>query len=308
MDTARKESLYRILCHAALLLFLHKGIALGGAYAARLGAPGLAACLAALAYLLPICLFLLSAQRGQGARSGGAIPCNAGASHPADRSGDGISLVLPRWEQWAAVLPLFPLLLLSVLGISMLTGWLLSLFSLPAVGGTVGDGPLWLLLLDDCLIPALLEEGLLRLALLSLFLAADRGSAPLLSAVCFALMHGSLYQLPYAFAGGLILSLVAMISSSVWPAVLFHFLNNLLSLALQGATDAWVVWAVLAALLLATALALAHLMRNKNSPAHLTLKEVLTHRAPAGFSRRVIASPLGLWGVLSLALTLIALL
>ena len=132
-----------------------------------------------------------------------------------------------------AVLPLFPLFLCAVLFVSSLTGWVLSLCRLSVGGGSSSAGSFFRVLLLDCLLPAVLEELLFRYAILSLLRAADERHAVWMCALLFAMLHGNLYQIPYAFVGGLFLSLAAIRGGSVLFPLLFHFGNNLLSVTLE---------------------------------------------------------------------------
>ena len=58
------------------------------------------------------------------------------------------------------------------------------------------------------------------------------GLAVVLSAVLFGLFHGNVLQVPFAFILGLALGFLVVLTDSIWPAVLLHFVNNLLSVVL----------------------------------------------------------------------------
>ncbi len=159
-----------------------------------------------LAYLLPITLFLLESKKKHI-----KIEC----------------LRLPTWGDFRATLPLLPLFLLSV---SLMAA--LSALFFPEAGGAVATGPLWKDLLHHALIPALLEEGLLRFAVFSLLFRQFGESTVYLSAILFALLHTPA-SMPYALIGGIFLGTVLLLSHSLWMPILFHFLNNALSLLLS---------------------------------------------------------------------------
>ena len=131
------------------------------------------------------------------------------------------------------VLPFLPIFLAAVLLISTVTGYLMAVLNIPTAGGAAGEGNCLSLLLSHALMPALLEEGLMRLCILTLLARRSPAWAVLQSALLFALLHASLYQLPYAFVGGIFLALVTGYGGSVLYAVLFHLVNNLLSLCMQ---------------------------------------------------------------------------
>jgi membrane protease YdiL (CAAX protease family) len=76
------------------------------------------------------------------------------------------------------------------------------------------------------LIPAFLEEALFRYIPMKLLLPYSKRWCVMYSALCFALIHCSFYQMPYAFIAGLIFMIVDVAFGSVWPSVILHFINN----------------------------------------------------------------------------------
>ena len=86
--------------------------------------------------------------------------------------------------------------------------------------------------LMHALIPSVLEEMLFRYIPLGI-LRRNKKAAILISAVLFSLAHASLFQIPYAFAAGIVLASVSVMSGSIIPAIVIHFVNNLISLALS---------------------------------------------------------------------------
>jgi hypothetical protein len=123
------------------------------------------------------------------------------------------------------------------------------------------------------------------------------------SALLFALLHASLYQLPYAFVGGLLLGLAAVWGGSPLFAVLFHFLSNLLSLFLQysviwfGATAGTAITLSVMGVLFALAAWGAILLLRRS---HTEPKDA----APTDW-RVLLLSPLSLWGLMMLILTVL---
>lgn len=152
------------------------------------------------------------------------------------------------------VLPLLPIFLSSVLLISAVTGWAMTALGLPPAGGTVGESAFLSRVLQHALLPAVMEEALFRICVLALLSRRSPARAVPQSALLFALLHASLYQLPYAFVGGIFLAAAALWGGSVVYAMLFHLLNNLLSLVL-GALPQWV--GITAGLYLTLAITLA---------------------------------------------------
>lgn len=192
---------------ALLLLMLEWAFSLGAALVG--GAP--ATILSYLAYLVPLSLFLL-------------FGCEKGE----------LQAHRPTAVGFRRILPLLPLFLASVMLVSAITGWLMACLGLPQTGGAAGEGAFWSQVLTHAALPALLEEALLRLCILSLLSRTSPAQAVPQTALLFALMHGSLYQLPYALVGGLFLGLATATGGSFLFAVLFHFCNNLLSLFMQA--------------------------------------------------------------------------
>ena len=86
--------------------------------------------------------------------------------------------------------------------------------------------------------PAILEEFLFRGAMLSALRPYGDGFAILTTAAFFSIIHCNLGQAPSAFLTGLVLGYAAVVSGSIWPSVLAHFINNALALALGMLCDA----------------------------------------------------------------------
>lgn len=82
-------------------------------------------------------------------------------------------------------------------------------------------------------VPALVEEFAMRGIVLGLFRRFGDGFAVLVSAFMFAIMHASVNQIPFAFFVGLALGLATVNTGSVWTAVLIHFFNNFISVAVE---------------------------------------------------------------------------
>lgn len=88
-------------------------------------------------------------------------------------------------------------------------------------------GWLVLALILMALLPAIFEELVFRGILLNgLRKGLSDISALFISALMFALMHGSIQQLVYPFALGLVLGWLAMRTGSTFTSMLVHFLNN----------------------------------------------------------------------------------
>ncbi len=88
-------------------------------------------------------------------------------------------------------------------------------------------------LITVALLPALLEEFLYRVCILGTLRRYGDGFAIVISAVLFAFIHGGLGQSVFALLVGLVLGYLTVVTNSVFPAFLVHFLNNALSVFMQ---------------------------------------------------------------------------
>ncbi len=88
------------------------------------------------------------------------------------------------------------------------------------------------------------EEILFRGALLKSFSKYGTGFAVFASSFLFGLMHGNLFQTPFATLGGVVLAYVAVRSGSLWPSIIIHMsinsysvLRDMLMTLLPGYSD-----------------------------------------------------------------------
>ena len=123
------------------------------------------------------------------------------------------------------LLLLFPLFALFTLSANLLSAKLTL-----ALGGTLPTvTPSFSLFLGAVLLAPLAEELLFRGLLFRLFSRYGDRTAVLLSALLFAIAHGSVFQAPYALIAGLLLGVLAVWSEGVLFPLLFHFAYNLLA-------------------------------------------------------------------------------
>ena len=118
---------------------------------------------------------------------------------------------------------IFPAVMIVFLS-SLVTSLLLSLIGVSAP--PVEENGIATMLIIHALIPAFLEEALFRYIPMKLLLPYSRRWCVIYSALCFALIHCSFYQMPYAFVAGIIFMSVDVAFGSVWPSVILHFINN----------------------------------------------------------------------------------
>ena len=140
-----------------------------------------------------------------------------------------IRLAVRDRRAWWTLLLLPSFILLTAL-VSL--GWsaLAELIGLP-LQGAVPLSSVALAILFDALLPAVCEEIFCRGLLFSSLRPMGRRAAVLGSAFLFSLMHANPAQIPYAFTAGVLLALLLEYTGSLLLPILFHFGNNLLSLA-----------------------------------------------------------------------------
>lgn len=90
-----------------------------------------------------------------------------------------------------------------------------------------------LVIISTAVVPALVEEFAMRGAVLGALRKFGDGFAIFVSSIIFALMHGNLVQIPFAFIVGLGLGYAVVKTGSVWTGVVIHFINNFISILLD---------------------------------------------------------------------------
>lgn len=79
------------------------------------------------------------------------------------------------------------------------------------------------------LLPALIEELVFRCGLFGVYSKKNVLVGIFISSIMFALLHGNLYQIPYAFVGGIIFAYAMYETENSGTAVIGHFVVNLIS-------------------------------------------------------------------------------
>ena len=134
------------------------------------------------------------------------------------------------------LLPLIIPAVILVMISSMISALLLSLIGVDSV--PVAEEGLIKMLTVHALIPAVLEEALFRYIPMKLLMPYSKRWCVIYSAFCFALIHCSFPQMPYAFIAGVIFMVIDIAFGSVWPSVILHFLNNTTSvISMKYCTD-----------------------------------------------------------------------
>lgn len=86
--------------------------------------------------------------------------------------------------------------------------------------------------LQLAIVPALCEEFAIRGVVMQPLRKYGDRFAIVMSSLIFALMHGNMIQIPFAFVAGIALGYFAISTGSIWTSVAIHFCNNLFSIIL----------------------------------------------------------------------------
>ena len=122
------------------------------------------------------------------------------------------------------------MLVTTVNVIGSLTETVLSVVKITSANVSYGDPmTLALIFLKNVLLASFFEELLFRGAMLNAFEGKSRYRTVLLSALLFSVMHCNFHQIPYAFAAGILLASLVMITGSVLFGIALHFAQNLIS-------------------------------------------------------------------------------
>lgn len=92
-------------------------------------------------------------------------------------------------------------------------------------------------ILSVALVPAIVEEAVIRGIVMQPLRKFGDKFAIIASAVLFACMHGNMVQIPYTVVGGMLLGYLAVATGSLWPSVVLHFVNNLYSVVVIATND-----------------------------------------------------------------------
>ena len=115
-----------------------------------------------------------------------------------------------------------------VAALSFLTSYLIFITAGKTDSVNLGDS-LVTAIVSYALVPCVIEELLFRYLPMRLLCRHNRRVAVILSSVFFALAPFSPFRLFYAFVAGVIFMSVDIAAGSIWPSVILHFTNTLLS-------------------------------------------------------------------------------
>lgn len=101
------------------------------------------------------------------------------------------------------------------------------------------EGTSFFLVIAVVILPAIFEELFFRGFLMKALSRGGELTAIVISALCFAMCHGSLSNFAGPFAAGMIYGYMVYALDSLWPAVFAHVVNNALNMAVGYATKAY---------------------------------------------------------------------
>lgn len=161
-----------------------------------------------------------------------------------------------------AILPLiFPSVTVIFL-VSFITALLLSAFGVNTA--PVADDGIFKMLLVHAVVPALFEEALFRYVPMKLLLPYSKRLCVFYSALCFALIHCSFAQMPYAFVAGVIFMIIDVALESVWPSVILHLVNNSASVIwMKYCSENTASWIFISVLLILTLVSCVIIYRHR---------------------------------------------
>ena len=194
-----------------------------------------------LAFLLPFA-FCLYMTRDEGVRCGEFLSV----------SRDGVQLFGPL---------VFPTILLTIL-LSYLTSLIIFRITGKTFSVDLGDSYI-IALISHALLPAILEEALFRYLPMRMIAPHSPRCAIIVSSIFFALIHTNLFQIPYAFVGGIIFMALDLATESIIPSVIIHFINNALSVSMMFIPSPAIVYLIYVLIAMITVVSLSVAWRNR---------------------------------------------
>lgn len=140
------------------------------------------------------------------------------------------------------VMIFIPIMIMSALGINSISAVIQDFLGIEFTS-SVGDISLkgiketFLGVLSIAVVPAVVEETVIRGIVMQPLRRFGDKFAIIASAVLFACMHGNMVQIPYTVVGGMLLGYLAVATGSLWPSVILHFVNNLYSVIVLSTND-----------------------------------------------------------------------
>ena len=85
------------------------------------------------------------------------------------------------------------------------------------------------MVLSMAIFPAIIEEFCVRGVVLQTLRRYGDGFAIIMSAFIFSILHGNMVQIPYTMLAGIYFGYICVVTGSLWPSMILHFVNNLFS-------------------------------------------------------------------------------
>lgn len=101
----------------------------------------------------------------------------------------------------------------------------------------LGADGIFIAVLSTAVLPAILEEIVVRGIVMQPLRRFGDKFAIVASALIFGIMHGNMVQIPYTVVAGLFMGYLVIATGSLWPSIILHFINNFYSVALLAAYD-----------------------------------------------------------------------
>ena len=135
-----------------------------------------------------------------------------------------------------------PLMLFSTFAINFVSTIIQNIFGITFTTGVedpaiVGVGGFLIATLSTAVLPAVLEEFIIRGIVMQPLRRFGDKFAIVASALIFGIMHGNMVQIPYTVVAGLFLGYLVIATGSLWPSIILHFINNFYSVVLLAVYD-----------------------------------------------------------------------
>lgn len=135
-----------------------------------------------------------------------------------------------------------PLTLFSTLAINFISAIIQEILGITFTTGVedpkiLGAEGFIIAVLSTAVLPAVLEEVVVRGIIMQPLRRFGDKFAIVASALIFGIMHGNMVQIPYTLVAGLFWGYLAIATGSLWPSIILHFINNFYSVALLATYD-----------------------------------------------------------------------
>lgn len=142
-------------------------------------------------------------------------------------------------KRWALLVPITVVTIIAFLPLSMLFTTFLDVIGYPVGGGvSMPDygsvGVYFLSLFLMAFLPAIGEELLMRGTVLPAMTTRGVWFGVFISAFLFSFMHGNPLQTVYQFCLGAVLAVLFLMSGSIIPCIIVHFLNNFITITMSA--------------------------------------------------------------------------